>query len=130
MKRITLVITAFMFASLAFQSNAFGQRCLSSPTLINGPSTMSWQAGQQSYSSQIICDAVEYEWTLNVDTSCPASQLQPTPNVLLDPYDFGFLHNAICGTWTISVRARVDDGVNPPYWTAYVTKTVTVTGCP
>ena len=133
MKKVVSVFLVVIVTSIAFKQDAQAQflnRCVSAQTSITGPSTMDWQAGEQYYSSQTVCDAVEYEWTLNVGTSCPMTQIQLTPNVTLSPYDFGFLHNAICGTWTISVRAKIDDGVNPPYWTSYITKTVTVTGCP
>ncbi len=104
-------------------------RCVSTPTSITGDDYVHWNTPQVTYTTRCVTNAIEYEWTLNVNTTCAVSQTSLTPNITISPNDFSFFHGGLCGDWTISVRAKIDDGVNPPYYTAYFTMGVTVYGC-
>ena len=125
-------VVALLIIAVSFKSTGeeMGRFCGSTPTWISGPTSADWNGPQLSYLGQCVTNAVEYEWTLNLNSGCPASQTTSSPNLTLSPGDFGgFLHGSPCGTYTLSMRAKVDDGVNPPYWTGYVTINVTITAC-
>lgn len=87
-----------------------------------------------SYSTQCVQGADAYEWVLNIGTSCESSLgFVSFPGVTIPVNELPGVWCATpapqCGTYTVSVRARIPQPSGPPVFTPYTTISVTVTGC-
>lgn len=104
--------------------------CQNSITAICCTTTQDAQVSSYSYRTSIICDAVEYEWILDLGTSGETSSTTTSWSYTMSPLAWQLGGNPLCGAHTLSVRAKVDNGVDPPFWTATFTKNITVVNCP
>lgn len=135
MKKIVKLSLVLVVFSVALMDTSLESKadlplvCFTSHTGIGGVSTQDAQVTSYSYRTNIICDKVEYEWVLDLGTSGEQNYTTTTQNFTMSPLAFQLGGNPLCGSHTISVRTKVDNGVDPIFYTAYFTKSVTVINC-
>ncbi|WP_422356449.1 hypothetical protein [Roseivirga pacifica] len=133
MKKVIKKLIFTAIALFVIGNMSFAQKCLSSPVSIIGPTSVDVYGGSVLYRTQPVCNAIEYQWVLNLNsttyTQVSQSNSHPNVSVTVGPNDWNFdIPIFSCGTRTISVRALVND-TGVPYYTNYVTMTVELTGC-
>ena len=137
MKKLTFVLTLVSMFFLGTSNantqlgggpNPFGP-CVTQPVGVGGPSIVNTHnVSSASFFTSLVCNAVSYHWFYKDSagflwaeaTTSPFSSV-PIPEILRAGNE--------CGTFTVEVRALIDDGINLPYRSNTVSMDVTVTGC-